>query len=70
MSRRLRVVTKEKDSAKTRKKNRPRGKGGGRQALDVIDGDVPLWIRSREVMIDEPKKVKDSSKEATEGSGI
>ena len=45
------------------------GKGGGRQILSFIDGDVPLCLRNREAMIDEPKKVKGSSKEANEGSG-
>ena len=44
------------------------GKGGGGQGLRYINGDVPLCIRSREVMIDEPEKVKGSSKETNEGS--
>ena len=46
-----------------------KGKGGGRQGLIFIDGDVPLCMRSREATTDEPKKVKSSSKEANEGCG-
>ena len=45
------------------------GKDGDTQGLSLIDGDVPLCIRSREAIINESKKMKGSSKEATEGSG-
>ena len=69
MRRGLRVVTKEKLSTTTSKEKQTNGKGGGTQGLSLIDGDVPLCIRSREAMINEPKKVKGSSKEANEGSG-
>ena len=53
---------------KDQQKNQTNGKCGGRQGLSFIDGDVPQCMRSREAMIDEPKKVKGSSKEANEGS--